>query len=331
MANSKTENVRLVQALGAAGNLWAKRFTDMRSSSTMVALDAYGEIEHAPQETKCSIFYKHFFPLLREPVDLLADMYRRCLKVALAHPRDAGPNPHDWAWCQVQFALNLTFEWIRDWYILACDGENQHVRHLAAIECVPGQTISVSVPTTAPPTEPPQSWCAPAWLFRVYPVVGMALIRSEHVPSWESEKRLGAAHTRLLLKWARRMLLGLLREAIQTVHDEEIAAAGALPAEKAGERTEESVKTPKHWLKGFEGLRKQRDLSQYDQYMDGLTEKQRMALSLRLEYGCRPAEIAIRMGISRKTAWEHLQAAQAKIDQLRSNDKHAQRSKRGSE
>ncbi len=83
-------------------------------------------------------------------------------------------------------------------------------------------------------------------------------------------------------------------------------------------------KRPKHWLKGTEGLVKKADLSQY---MQGLTEKQQLAFSLKCEYGLGPVEIASRMGIDRSTMYEHIEAANRKIDQVRSNEKHRTRIK----
>jgi predicted DNA-binding protein (UPF0251 family) len=72
-------------------------------------------------------------------------------------------------------------------------------------------------------------------------------------------------------------------------------------------------------LKGTEGLGpKTSDLSRY---MDNLTEKQRLAFSLRLEYELGLTEIASRMGINRKTADEHIKAAQKKVEQGRSSEK----------
>jgi hypothetical protein len=71
--------------------------------------------------------------------------------------------------------------------------------------------------------------------------------------------------------------------------------------------------------KGFEGLpHKKLDFSRY---MDNLTEKQRTAFSLKQEYGLRLAEVASRMGLDRKTAYEHIQAAERKIDQVWSGEK----------
>jgi DNA-directed RNA polymerase specialized sigma24 family protein len=78
-------------------------------------------------------------------------------------------------------------------------------------------------------------------------------------------------------------------------------------------------KGSKHQLKGAEGLRRKKiDLSRY---MHGLTDKQEMAFSLKQEYGLGLTEIASRMGVDRKTAYEHIQAAATKIDQIRSGEK----------
>ena len=47
----------------------------------------------------------------------------------------------------------------------------------------------------------------------------------------DSEEKLGKAHTRLLLKGARRVFLWDLGAAIETVQNEETAAAGAIRVE----------------------------------------------------------------------------------------------------
>ena len=97
-------------------------------------------------------------------------------------------------------------------------------------------------------------------------------------------------------------------------------AAGAIPRETVSKQAEEASKrkVSKHGLKGIEGLVRKADLSQY---MDNLTEKQRLAFSLKYEYELGLAEIASRMGLDRKTAYEHIEAARRKIDQARSNEK----------
>src|SRR5207244_3937546 len=106
----------------------------------------------------------------------------------------------------IQPAIITTLEWLRDWYILACDGENKYVRHMGSTEFVPGgQTVSLSIPTSVAPFPPPKSWRAPAWLFQVsLAYVGVGPLKTKNIPANNSEERLGMAHTRLLLKGARR-------------------------------------------------------------------------------------------------------------------------------
>lgn len=324
---------RLILAIEATSNLWSENFAELMHESQSRALFAHTEIDSLAINQRAARFYGTFVPLLQSLVTIFTVTYRRFLSMALAHPRECGSDAHAWACNQLQGGLGPVGEWIGDWYALACDGENEHVQRAASIPFVPGETVSASIPILSPPSFDAKSWRAPAWLFAVSPLMGFGPLKSKNVPDSNSAQRLSGAHTRLLLKGMRKVFLSRLRDEIATARNEVTAAAGAIAATSAqNESSARKRRLAKPRPKGFEGLQKQRDLSQYDQYMDGLTEKQRMALSLRLEYECRPAQIAVRMGISRKTAWEHLKAAQAKIDQLRSNDKHkAQRSQRGSE
>lgn len=151
---------------------------------------------------------------------MLADSYRRYFKLALAHPHQTGHDPHQWALGQLQPILGMALEWIHNWFILACDGENQFVRRVGSTEFVPGQTVSVSIPTTGAPYPSAESWRAPAWLFAIAPHVGIGPLKTKNVPANNSEERLGAAHTRLLLKGARRVFLWELGAAIETVRNE---------------------------------------------------------------------------------------------------------------
>ncbi|MGA2483340.1 MAG: hypothetical protein ABSF92_09495 [Candidatus Acidiferrales bacterium] len=313
-AKRSTPHSNLTSALEAIANLLLQELHEVFFDGQGIALSAHADIELAPVDQKGGAFYRHFLPLRKDLVTVLAVSYRRYFKPALAHPREAGRDPHQWAWDQLLPAVCAALEWIRNWYILACD-----VRPLVSTEFVPGQPLSISIPTTAPPLPSPKSWRAPAWLFSVAPTVGIGPLKTEHVPDTSSEQRLGAAHTRLLLKGARRVFLWELETAIDTVRNEEIAAAGAIPEATVGGQAGGPNKPPKHWLKGFEGLGPPKtDLSQY---MHNLTEKQQLAASLKWEYGLGLAEIASRMGINRKTADEHIEAAKRKIDEALSSEK----------
>jgi len=212
--------------------LAAQELSNIHDRAHRGALIAHFEIEVAPVNRKTGLFYLYLVPWRQDLVSLLADSYRRYFKLALAHPRQTGRDPHNWACGQLQPAVSVALEWIRDWYILACDGENQYVRHEGTIPFVPGQTVSLPIPLTAPPFPPPESWRAPAWLFQVsLAFFGVGLLKQKNIPATNSEEQLGAAHTRLLLKGTRRVFLWGLEAAIKRVRNEEIAAAGAIPTE----------------------------------------------------------------------------------------------------
>jgi hypothetical protein len=315
-------------ALEAIRGLLLPELNQILSAGWMDAQSAHTEIEHALINHRTGHFYRHFLPLQKNLVSLLAGCYRRLFKLGLAHPRQVGCDPHEWACVQLQPFVGLSLEWIHDWYILACDGENQYVRHIGRIEFVPGTTASLPLPTTLSPFPPAKSWRAPAWLFEVGPPVGIMLLNTENVPARDSEEKLGAAHTRLLLKGARRVFLWGLEAAIETVRNEEIAAAGAIPQPTITVQPAESDKRKgsKREFKGTEGLgQKKADLSQY---MLDMTDKQRLAFSLKYEHELRLAEIASRMGIDRTTAREHLDAANKRLEQNRAFEKRrANRSK----
>lgn len=251
------ENRRLTLALEANRNLWEQALGDFDSSALTIGIMAHDEIERTPFTNKCTVFYRHYLPLLKKLVDLLADTYRSYFKLGLAHPREAGPDPDEWVSTQLQPAVVTALEWIKDWHILACEGENQRIRRVASVPVVPGQTVSASIPTTVPPL-PPKSWRAPAWLFHNYPLVGFALLRTVHVPPRESEERLGAAHTRLLLKWARLLFIRALRSTVETIWNEETAAAGAIPPQElSGEKRGPNKRTGwEQRLKLYDAIRK---------------------------------------------------------------------------
>ena len=304
-------------ALEAIGNLLLHELNKIFYGGGMDGPSAHAVIECVAINQRASAFYQYLLPLRKHLVSLLAGSYRRYFKLALAHPHQAGSDPHKWAWSQLQPAVGVALEWIRDWYILACDGENRYMRHAGTVEAVPGTTASLPISTTAAPYPSPKSWLAPAWLFSISPLVGIGPLKTDHVPVRDSEQKLSAAHTRLLLKGARRVFLWELGAALETVRNEEIAAAGAIPTEQvSAERRDSKSRRPRD----FEGLpQKTIDLSRY---MVDLTEKQRTAFSLKYEYGRGLEEIASRMNLIRKTAYEHIELANKKVRELRSREKH---------
>jgi DNA-binding CsgD family transcriptional regulator len=294
--------------LEATRTLLERGFEQLEPRAFASALAANSEIDRAPIQSKTSPFGRYLFPLRTDLVNLLAESYRRYFKLALANPSQTEGDPHKWALTHLQLAISIAWTWIHDWYVLACDG-------------VPRGETSVPVPDTDASDPPRKGWLAPSWLFQIsFALVGVGPLKEHHVPDRSSELRLGAAHTRLLLKGARRVFLWQLGSAFETVRNEETAAAGAMPA-GATQGTVGGTKQmgPKLRLTGTEGLGpKKTDLSHYT---DRLTEKQRQAFSLKYEYELGLAEIASRMGLDRKTAYEHIEAAKRKIDQARSSEK----------
>lgn len=221
---------RFTPALRAIRNLFENGFTELDSLSGRDALIVHTEIEHVDINQKKAAFLRHFLPLRQSMVALLAETYRRYFRLALARARATEDDPESWAWDHLQPAVSAALEWMPEWYVLACDGENQSVRRVASVDFAPGQTVSLPIPTDVPPL--PISWHAPAWLFGVsIAFFGVGPLKHQNVPSSDSEQRLGHAHTRLLLKGARRLFLWELGSAIETVQNEETAAAGAVPSE----------------------------------------------------------------------------------------------------
>jgi hypothetical protein len=215
----------------AIETLLLQEMNEMFPSGAMAAISAHNEIKLRPVNQKTGSFYRHFLPLRNNLVSLLTGSYRRYFKLALAHPHQVGSDSYKWASDQLQPAVNAALEWIRDWYILACDGENHFVQNMGIIKFVPGQSVSLPITTTASGLQA-KSWRAPAWLFEVsIAIVGVGPQEENRGPARNSEDKLGAAHTRLLLKGARRVFLWELNAAIERVRNEETAAAGAIPEE----------------------------------------------------------------------------------------------------
>jgi hypothetical protein len=220
------------QALEAIDNMMGQELREFFSGTVMTGLGVHSEIERGSVSQKSVAFYSHYHPLRKSLVLLLAGDYRRYFKLALARPDQVGRDPHKWVLDQLQPVIRLALEWIRDWYMLACDGENQQVKRSETMDFVPGQVVSSSIPLTVSPIPSPEPWGAPCWVFQLLPpLTGVGLLKPDHVPANESEEKLGEAHTLLLLKGARRVFLGEFAVAIKRVRNEETAAAGSIPSE----------------------------------------------------------------------------------------------------
>src|SRR6266446_10624177 len=132
MSHTKsTDNRSVTAALEAIANLLERGFTAIDHSSGIQGLTAHSDIEQAGINQKSPVFFRHFIPLHKQMIELLADTYRKYLRVVLAN--DSGGDPQRLAWIQIQPAVAAALEWTRDWYILACEGENQSIRHEGAI------------------------------------------------------------------------------------------------------------------------------------------------------------------------------------------------------
>ena len=177
-------------ALDAIGNLCDEALSRLDSGATTILISAHSEIKGTEVRHKNAVFFRNYFPLRNQLITALADHYRRLFKLALAHPRQTENDPDRWVTIQIQPALNVGFEWIREWYILACEGENQSVRLLATQEVVQAGTISIPIPTTASQLPAVVSWRAPAWLFGVsLTFFGIGQMKQQHIPQTSNIKR----------------------------------------------------------------------------------------------------------------------------------------------
>jgi hypothetical protein len=122
---SNASHDNLIPALEAIGKLLEQDLSLLIFSGNQSALSAHSEIGVVSIHSKSAAFYRHLVPWRENLVSILAGGYRRFFKVALAHPHDAGRGPHQWALLQLQPTLEEMMGRIGDWYVLACDGENQ--------------------------------------------------------------------------------------------------------------------------------------------------------------------------------------------------------------
>lgn len=322
MCAKKEPGSRFALAVEATEKMLWQRLAAFQQESSVHALMTHTETQALPIGQRNSRFYGRFLPLLMALTAALSEAYRRYFKLALANPQEDCTDPHEWACNQLQEGIGVAFQWISDWWVLACDGENRNVRKVASTPVVQGETVSVSVsiPATVPTNFQDNAWCAPCWTFVVSPATGISLLKTRHVPDTNSDERLSRGHSRLILKAMRRVLLARLVTEIDEARNEETVTAGSVAAHIEHDHTNSSNKRgSKSAPKGFDGLsQKLMDLSQYKA---GLTDKQWMAFSLKHEYGLGPAQISSRMEVHRKTVDEHLVAAEKRINQLYSNER----------
>src|SRR5271156_8277 len=230
MCPRKASASRLTLAVDATHKMYWQRFLEFQQQSTVQALAVHTEIEVLAIGSRNARFYGHFLPLLMNSAQIVAEAFRRYFKLALANPQDCSPGPNEWACNQLQESIGVVFDWLSNWWVLACDGENQHVRLAASVPILPGEKVSMSIPTTLPADSQPRTWWrAPCWTLVVYPP-GITLLRQEHVPDTTSNEKLSPAHTRLILKAMRRMFLMMLSRDMDRARSEEIIAAGTIPA-----------------------------------------------------------------------------------------------------
>jgi DNA-binding CsgD family transcriptional regulator len=93
----------------------------------------------------------------------------------------------------------------------------------------------------------------------------------------------------------------------------EALAVDALPQLEPTEKGMPTKKVRKKYPRGFNGLQgKHADMSGYLALVD-LTPRQRECYSLRKEYNLPLTEVAARLGIDRKTAYEHINQAEKRM------------------
>jgi len=125
MKGSRETLDKFTSALEAISNLLFSELDQIIRGGWSAALAANSEINIRPISQRSGPFHSHLIPLLKDLSSLLASAYRRYFKLALAHPQQSGPDPHDWALHQLNGAVGVTLDWIHNWYILACDGSNR--------------------------------------------------------------------------------------------------------------------------------------------------------------------------------------------------------------
>jgi len=200
-------NRAFIAAKEAALRLAQQKLNQSCFAARMVALGVAGANERVEPKSKSVNFYRHFLQWQVELTALLADAYRVLFKLALAHSAALKIEPEGWTRSELQPLINAALEAIDDWCIVACD----------------------EFPTAMSEFVSANSWRAPAWLFQVSAVYrGIGKMKKAHMPPSDSDEKLSAAHTRLLLTGAHRVFLRDLRVAAEFARDQELVAAGSV-------------------------------------------------------------------------------------------------------
>ena len=221
----------LERGAAAASKLLVDDFAAVQSLGTMSAYNAHVEIETLPAPRKSAVLYRGLALWRRDLVRILGEGYRRYVRLTLGHAVTISRDPTEEAWLWLQPAIQAGIAEMRQWIMLACDGENDTVRHIGTVALVPNETVRMSIPTALQPPLLSSTWRVPSWVFWAYtPATGIGPLKMEHVPNPGTEDKLSDAFTKLIFCGARRLFLLELRRASEHVRDEEIAAISASPS-----------------------------------------------------------------------------------------------------
>lgn len=222
-------NSPLGRGLAAAARLLEDDFGKWQFQAVLGGHETHIAIQDAPSERKTRGFHTALVRCRRPLVALIADGYRRYVRLTLAHQPLLGGEPSEIAWAWLQPAVSAGIAELVQWTVLACDGESAHLRPIGTLTAKSGETASLAIPKALPPAPPLANWRAPGWLFLQFPAMtGIRPLKNINLPDRNAE-RLDAAHTRLILAGMRRIFLAELRGAVQRVRDEELAISGAAP------------------------------------------------------------------------------------------------------
>lgn len=190
----------------------------------LAAISTRAAIDGLSGHHKGSAFYREYLPWSNELCAACVEGFRLFFRLALAHPDLIRENPQKWAYDQIGPLIRFALDEISEWFMLACEGENRCAKKIGTAELIPNQTVSIAIPLTVPEHVSKNEWRAPAWLFAVAAeLTGIGLMKDSSVPKNDLDMRLGASHTRLILKGARKVFKQNMHSGIARIYDEEIA------------------------------------------------------------------------------------------------------------